>query len=62
MLVTHLPLVPLVLSPWQGGDVCLEGACFILFLLSHNHNVRLGGSVVGVELAAVVCARKGCSQ
>ena len=55
MLVTHLPLVPLLPSPWQGGGVCLEGAYFILYMLFHNHNVRLGGSVVGVELTAVMC-------
>lgn len=63
MLVTHLPLVSLVPSPWQGGDVCLERACFILSMLLRNHNVRIGGGVVGAELAAVMCvARRGCSQ
>lgn len=63
MLVTHLPPVSLVPSPWQGGDVCLERACFILSMLLRNHNVRIGGGVVGVELAAVMCvARRGCSQ
>lgn len=47
MHVTHLPPDSLVLSPWQGGDVCLERARFVLSVLLHNHNVRIGGSVVG---------------
>lgn len=61
LLVTHLPSVPLVLGPWlhaQGGGWCLERVCFILSVLLYNYSVRIAGSVVRVELAAVMCSQR----
>lgn len=58
MLVTHLPSVPLVLSPWQGVGVSLERVCFILSVFPYNHSVRIAGGVVRVELAAIMCSQR----
>lgn len=58
VLVTHLPSVPLVPSPWHGGGVCVWRVSFILSVLLYNHSVRIAGSAVRVELAAVVCSQR----
>jgi hypothetical protein len=36
----------------------LERVCFILSVLLYNHSVRIAGSVVRVELAAIMCSQR----